>query len=264
MEEPTAQTAAARAHPPSPGETLGLALGDCCLRLPLPAVDSRVTLSQLVAPARAICDQLVDHLRRQAGRHNRPISCRKGCSACCRYLVPLSVPEALLLPTETPALTRPRAQGAFLAAARNLLRAGSPPALEGLEPHQAQQAISDWYVHANVTCPFLANSCCQVYPHRPLACREHLALSNPDSCSPNALDPALLVACRISVTTALSDLAAELEGTGPEAVMLPLARLWWHENRRRNQTRYPAQLAIRRLGQLLQAQTLRPTASSAA
>lgn len=265
MDRPTTQaTGAARAQAPSPSQALSLTLGDFCLQLPLPPGDGQVTLSQLVAPARAICDQLVDALRRRASQQNHPISCHKRCSACCRYLVPLSVPEALLLPTEASALTPPRTQGALLAAARKLLRAGPPPALAGLERRQATRTLSDWYIDADVTCPFLSNSCCRIYAQRPLACREHLAQSTPQSCMPHAIDRGLLVNCRASVATALSDLAAELEGTSPEAVMLPLAWPWWQENRRRNEARYPAQRAIRRLVQLIEAQALRPAAGSAA
>ena len=258
MQSRTTLAAASQEQAPAQGRTLSLTLDDPRVSLCLPTGEGQVTLTQLVAPARTICDQLVAAIRHQAGQHDRPISCRKGCSACCRYLVPLSVPEALLLPTEMAARTPPRTRLKLLASARKLLDAGPPPNLHSLDPTQAPQALSGWYTRANVTCPFLSNSCCRIYAQRPLACREHLAQSTRQACASHSLDRGSLVTPRLSVSTALADLTAELEGRPPEAVMLPLALPWCHENATRNQTLYPADQAIHRLIQLLQAQARHP------
>lgn len=264
MESPTTLAGPSQIHAAT-GQTFSLDLGGQRISLRLPIADGQVTLGQLVAPARAICDQMVDAIRHQAREHNHPVSCRKGCSACCRYLVPLSVPEALLLATEAATLAPPaRTQGKLLASARKLLRAGPPPVQDPAAPQQAAHSLSQWYARANMTCPFLSNSCCQIYAQRPLACREHLAQSTPQACASHDGGRGSPVNCHMSVATALTDLAAELEGRPPEAVMLPLALPWWHENSRRNDARYSGEQAIARLVQLLQAQARRPAACPAA
>ncbi|MCY2930902.1 MAG: YkgJ family cysteine cluster protein [Planctomycetota bacterium] len=236
-----------------------LTLEGLAISLPLPRISGAVHLSGLVAPARVICDALGQALSQWSARHDRPIPCRKGCSACCRYLVPLSVPEALALPGELSAREGPRparSRGRLLAAATTLLRAGPPPESGRLDPTQATQALADWYASAGVTCPFLSKHRCGIYAARPLACREHFSASSRACASPRAGGEASLN-WGISVSAALADLAAELEGRPAEAVMLPLALPWWQENRRRNETLYSGDQAVARLGQLLESQARR-------
>ena len=38
------------------------------------------------------------------------------------------------------------------------------------------------YRDASLPCPFLKDGRCSIYEHRPLACRAHYALANPDNC----------------------------------------------------------------------------------
>jgi hypothetical protein len=87
-------------------------------------------LTDIVPLARTLCtkitDVVVEIIRSDGGR----IPCRKGCSACCsRYLVPLSVPEALRLKEEVlaaPAHRRESVSRAFLHAARRILSKKPP------------------------------------------------------------------------------------------------------------------------------------------
>lgn len=48
--------------------------------------------------------------------------------------------------------------------------------------HLPQEGIAFPYRTGEVACPFLKGGRCSIYEHRPLACRSHYALSNPEGC----------------------------------------------------------------------------------
>ena len=75
-------------------------------------------------------------------------------------------------------------------------------------------------------CPFLDHEVCTIYEDRPAACRELAVTSPATSCQDmtNAAIQPVPVAVRISTT--LSLLWADLTGTAPRLIPLPLAVDW--------------------------------------
>lgn len=146
-----------------------------------------------------------------------PISCRKGCGACCRQVVPLSPPEAFLL-AEMVQAASPDEQDVllerFVTSAERLESSGLSDALFN--------RTAD-YFRLGLACPFLVEESCSIHPMRPLVCREHLVVSPAELCAsfPNAF--IRLQRIPLSVGEALSELAAECMGTGME--MIPLLRV---------------------------------------
>lgn len=129
------------------------------------------------------------------------ITCRAGCSACCRQLVVVSPLEAHALAefvAERPELAEQ------LHASHSAWRASlvSVPELharmnrfvesEGYVSGPEGGALELAYWEAQQPCPFLQNDRCSVYPVRPFACREHHVVSDPALCAvdPDAVTPA--------------------------------------------------------------------------
>ena len=59
--------------------------------------EAPITLAELAAVFLPLDDQLVQLAHDNTAAAGKPSSCREGCAACCRQLVPLSPPEAFLL-----------------------------------------------------------------------------------------------------------------------------------------------------------------------
>ena len=224
--------------------------------------DKPVTLSAIVPLARMICDRIVSLTTQQAATDGHCITCRKGCMNCCRYLVPLSVPETLCLWEDVNADRQGAGEvvlRAFTAVGEKMIAAGPPhiPSQRATDSlgHTVSPAgaAGQWYAQLDVTCPLLdqIRQACRMYSLRPLACREHMVISAPDMCrgfTPNSGD---IQAPPVSVSEALGLLAADLEQTEMEAVMLPLATAWYQINADRARRTWSAVMIVQHFAQIL-------------
>ena len=112
--------------------------------------------------------------------------------------------------------------------------------------------LSKWYSSLKLACPFLSDSLCSSYEHRPVACREYIVTGSTllcgDECSvADALklrrrlrDESQMVQMPVSILDCLGQLTAELEQSDIEAVMLPLALPWAQENLERGERTWSA------------------------
>ena len=239
---------------------------DLCARLPV--ADEPLGLGDLVPMARGIADEIVSRTVQRAASAGQPVSCRKGCGACCHYLVPLSAPEAYRLRDDIDSLPRSRRKrvtGRFADAARRVLQ--SRPPADGVSlpgrgtetDGAASERISSWYSGLELPCPFLADNVCTFYPSRPIACREHFVLTPPPCCADGQGDTGVRLETPLSVSEALARVAGEVEGTSLEAVPMTVALEWCRLDPRRTQRRWPGPMLVERL-----ATTLRNLADEAA
>src|SRR5262249_43913345 len=118
----------------------------------------------------------------------QPISCRKGCGACCRQAVPITTVEARRLRELVDELPEPRrseVQARFAEARRRLTEAGLLEKL--LYPEQwtegEARTLGVAYFQQAIACPFLESESCSIYHDRPMACREYLVTSPAENCS---------------------------------------------------------------------------------
>ena len=138
--------------------------------------------------ARREVDHRVSLTIRDAGRRGRTVTCRPGCAACCRQLVPVSTAEIhdLRQLVETWPIRRREALRSRAAAVRRAL--ASAGLLELLEdplgiPAGGHEALGRQYLEADIMCPFLeGQNTCGIYAHRPIACRAHLVTSPSQWC----------------------------------------------------------------------------------
>jgi Fe-S-cluster containining protein len=190
-------------------------------------------LSDLVPLAQALCDHMMSETMDRCHMMGTQISCGKGCSACCSYLVPLSIPEVIHLYEEIESLPVDQSSEFWrnsLSVAGNLLEDVS---LERPNGDSSVENVGEWYSEKQVSCPLLKNDVCTIYAQRPLACREYLVKTPPQRCHPKYVEQVEKVRLPLSVLESLGQTVAELEGTAVEAIMLPLILPWIEENQDR-------------------------------
>jgi len=157
------------------------------------------------------------------------VSCRPGCSACCRQLVVVSPLEAFAIARwieERPDTVRMASEGErrFEAQLSPALRAS----LVDLHVHggypdpAAGGALEVGYFAAQVACPFLRDDRCAVYPARPFACREHFAVSLPELCAVD-LDRVVSPPTRLEFKMVAAVAGQRVFGLEDRLIPLPLA-----------------------------------------
>jgi Fe-S-cluster containining protein len=152
----------------------------------LPA--GHTTLTELLPIVHNLESAIVGRVTQEAQAAGSQISCRAGCAACCRQLVPLSLFEAEALMAWMRALPEERRaelEGRFDRALSALRDAGVIEKV--LDPQWAMEEgyakdVAVAYFSARVACPFLENENCGIYSIRPLACREYMVTSPPALC----------------------------------------------------------------------------------
>jgi Fe-S-cluster containining protein len=203
-------------------------------------LDRFARLSDLVPLARALSDVMVSEAIDHARGLGKTVFCDKKCAACCSYLVPLSIPEAICLYDEIQSLPPEQSHEFWsnsLSVAKQLLENDSGDVVNG---ESTLGAVGQWYSSKQVACPFLQNDLCAIYEHRPLACREYLATTPALWCQPEAARRVEKPDLPYSVLESLGKVAAQLEGTSVEAIMLPLTLPWIQENSERIQRKWSA------------------------
>lgn len=116
-----------------------------------------------------------------AAEAGKTVSCRKGCGACCRQLVPVSLSEGerlLRVVDSMPAGRRDALRARFAAAEAAITGAG-------LDQRQGRsdRELSVAYFALGMPCPFLEDESCSIHQERPLICREYLVSSPPELCA---------------------------------------------------------------------------------
>ncbi len=215
-----------------------------CLRINVAPVQAR--LSEMAPLARAISTKLALATLERLRESGKSIPCCKGCSACCSYLIPLSVPEAFCMAEELFAM--PPEEGrtllqSSLDTARTILEqmpedfnTDEPPTDGGIRSSQ----LGAWYAGLRLRCPFLVDNLCTTYDQRPIACREHVVTGSVASCNIEGTEEPVVTKMPVSVLECLGRLAAELEQSEVEAIMLPLALPWAQENTERSNRTWSA------------------------
>jgi Fe-S-cluster containining protein len=234
------------------GETLSFHIG---------VGTERAKLADIVPLARTLCTNITEVVVQRARSDGDRIPCDKGCSACCRRcLVPLSVPEALRFKEEidaAPAYLRESVWGACLRAAKLILSQKLPkPFIHKTEVLQSRYVdlnlLSNWYTNLKLRCPFLSKHVCSIYGQRPLACREHFIKGSARACR-ELRGAAEVLDMPVQLPNVLGQLASELEGTGVEAVILPLSLVWFEENPERTERSWPAEMMVQRFVEIVEA-----------
>jgi Fe-S-cluster containining protein len=156
------------------------------LTLEVPAGPARI--DDLLPALQALVDALVRHAAARVERDGRSVSCRAGCGACCRQLVPVSEPEARRLAALVrglPDRERDAVEARFARVLEALVPEGLLARLRAGDAtdRDERRRIGLAYFARGLPCPFLVDESCSIHPDRPLACREYLVTSPAERCA---------------------------------------------------------------------------------
>ena len=167
---------------------LKLAVGDLAIDTPVSVPSAHIQPEAVLPALQQLINTVVDAAEAREKTAGREISCRKGCGACCRQLVPISRTEARAMraliaaqPRERQAVLRQR----FDEAGAKLRAAGLSEALldAGKRQGKSDRDLSLAYFAQRIPCPFLEDESCSIHPVRPLVCREYLVTSPAQACA---------------------------------------------------------------------------------
>lgn len=170
----------------------------------LPA--GQTNLTELLPLVQSLENAIIGKIGEEAKAAGTPISCRAGCGACCRQLVPISFFEAEALANWISALPdekRLALEERFDRALTSLRDAGVIDKIldeRWMTDEKLTTQLAVDYFHAGVACPFLENESCSIHPMRPLSCREYMVTSPPALCS----DPSVNQVAGVRLPTKLS------------------------------------------------------------
>lgn len=119
--------------------------------------------------------------------NGKPVSCKAGCGACCRQLVPITQPEAHHLRAVVGAMPEARridVERRFDAALSRLQQADMLDRLRSAELWSEVNPVEfgDKYFHLGIACPFLENESCSIHEARPMTCRAFSVTSPAEHC----------------------------------------------------------------------------------
>ncbi|HEY8089699.1 MAG TPA: YkgJ family cysteine cluster protein [Polyangiaceae bacterium] len=194
--------------------------------------DSPVRPRRVLPLLHRMTDRLVDAAIARTTARGAEISCREGCAACCRQLVPVGATEARALRTlvaEMPEPRRSEVRGRFEAVKERMATAGILERARAMESVAGAEdvALGRTYMEMWMPCPFLEDESCSIYPDRPAICREFIVTSHPDDCA----DATAYHVRPVPLPARASRGVFALEGPGDDPVVLPLAlALDWAES----------------------------------
>jgi Fe-S-cluster containining protein len=167
-------------------------------------------LRQLLPVAQSFADAVVGSAVNAAESQGEKISCKKGCGACCRQLVPIAETEARHIRDVVETLPEPRRteiRARFAEARRRLEATGLLEKLRNTNRQwEADEGISFGlrYFAQGIPCPFLEEESCSIYADRPIACREYLVTSPAENCARPTAETVQCVPLPLKVWTAIA------------------------------------------------------------
>lgn len=246
---------------------LALSAGVCQIHARITVTKQAIRIRQMLPLVQSLADQVVDGAVEAVRQQGQQISCKKGCAACCRQLVPIAPVEARALRELVEGFSEPRRSviGArFAEARRRLEQAGMlQPLLEShaeMPSNEAVQELGIKYFKQAVACPFLEEESCSIYENRPVACREYLVTSPAEHCA----DPSPQTIRHVPMPFRVWPAIARLEGRDSARapwVALPLA-LEWAENHPDEAAPRPGPELVRELVQNLTGKAIPPPPAS--
>jgi len=205
--------------------TLRLTVGGLRIAHPITVPNAAVPAATIVPALQGLVNAVVS-----AAESGKEISCRKGCGACCRQLVPVSRTEGerLLAMIETMPVERQKKLHQRFSEAEKTITAAGLAESRGREDREMSVA----YFGLDVACPFLEEESCSIHPDRPLVCREYLVTSPAELCAGPKQENVTPVPVP-KVSLAARKLQDESEEWFPLALLLAWARTRPTDSKRR-------------------------------
>lgn len=201
-----------------------------------------IRLAELAFSFLAMDEQIIKLAVAADAKAGHSVSCRKGCTACCKQIIPLSPAEAWMiadLVRSLPLERRGRLLGRFQSIRGRLEEVGFGDRYrQTRSTSEDTAAMSVEYQRLDLPCPFLDDDACSIYPNRPTICREFLATTPASHCAEPGEKPVRTVPLAASFTACLSKVSAMAMGGEPQVIPLSLALGWAEEHREAGRMRY--------------------------
>jgi Fe-S-cluster containining protein len=220
---------------PDPGETVtanvGLTISGVPVQFHVTVPTAPVRLAVLLPVFREVTETVVNVAVKAIEAEGQTISCKAGCGACCRQLVPITETEARLLRDMVQALPEPRRSEVLARFAEGLRRLEQGGLLDKLR-HPENFSLDELkpigldYFHQGVPCPFLEDESCSIHPERPMACREYLVTSPAEHCANPSAETVHCVSLAAKVSNAVSRIGLDPAARFIRWVPLILALDW--------------------------------------
>lgn len=136
--------------------------------------EEKVRVPEALDRIYAQVDPKVEHHAKLAG-----VTCRKGCSHCCKLLAIITIADGVYLADE---LLKRADWKDWLP---RLVTASKEFCYEGINS-------AEWFAK-QVPCVFLKDNMCSVYSKRPSACRYYMVVSPPENCAKGAVNGTTMV-----------------------------------------------------------------------
>ncbi len=142
-------------------------------------------------------DQIIDSGKKEAGQSGFPVACSAGCSYCCSQPVQMIFPEVFLIGEYLNSNTDVKAR--FMKKYPEWRKKVDPAAYElsmqalrmqhRMPADNEMDSIISLFYKGNrpMPCPFLEKDMCDIYPARPMNCRQLMASGNPEDCNKKVL-----------------------------------------------------------------------------
>jgi Fe-S-cluster containining protein len=198
---------------------LGVETVTVSLQLPTAPTPARRMLPVL----QTLVHKVIDVAVKDAKKRGETVSCKAGCGACCRQIVPISLTEARRIAALVDGMAPPRrarVRERFTKATARLQAAGLLDDVRNLDD---PLALHPRYFPLGIACPFLEDESCSIHPDRPLICREYLVTSSAEHCA----DPTAGGIRRLPMYAVSTDaLRLEYRGRTASRIALVLALEW--------------------------------------
>lgn len=195
-------------------------------------------LMEVLPLARSISEGVTAISLAEVAAQGKSVSCREGCAACCRPLIPIAPAEAVRLAEVVEAMPkerRRRVKGRFEKAVRRMEEIGlvdrrAPRGRSALlstktDATEAWNDTSGRYFAAQIPCPFLEAEACSIYAERPMICREYHVTTPAEMCrTPSAAVEDVPRFVRMSEV--MVDFTNGALGREDASIPLPLALEW--------------------------------------
>jgi Fe-S-cluster containining protein len=218
-----------RQLPKTQTATIGLLVGGKSMPVRVSAPTGLTPPTALLPQFESLTDRFVAVAIEAEESKGRHVSCKKGCGACCRQLVPISGIEAQRLRelvNKMPEHRRAEIHARIHSAKIRLEKGGLLNKLLAPENITSKELMPFGleYFFQGIACPFLQDESCSIHRDRPLSCREYLVTTPAENCARPTPETVQRVKLPVLVSRAVRQLADD--GAGPAWVPLILALDW--------------------------------------
>ncbi|MDH4187635.1 MAG: YkgJ family cysteine cluster protein [Nitrospira sp.] len=207
-----------------------------------------IPITAIVPVSRRLGEEASQLEAQQALTSGRTISCKMGCAACCRMLVPLSAPEAFALREyveQLPEERRRPLRSTLSDTKERLTREGLWDRLQDVAeasnpiPDEELDPLNRAYYALRIPCPYLENEMCSIYEARPAACRELLVTSPAELCQDLVQNPVMPLPVSMRIGSILGLVWGTLTSSPPRLIPLPMALEWAERHKEESGRTWP-------------------------